>query len=127
MPPCQTFGQPGARRRSAAYGHLDAERQSLIADAIAYYDYRDTRTPPGIEALLLREVDILDMLGAIGVAREFSWGPRDLAQGVARIRAKHEPIGARLTLVGARLLAARRQETAAEILEQLELESGGQP
>ncbi len=55
---------------------LDGAARVALLEAISDHDYRDVRPVRGPEALLLREADMLDMLGVVGVAREFSWGPR---------------------------------------------------
>jgi HD superfamily phosphodiesterase len=104
---------------------LDPARQALVVKAIAYHDYRDERTPPSSEALLLREVDMLDMLGVIGIAREFSSGPRDLQAVVRRSEQKQALIVERLTLPAARALAADRLARMGLFPSQLAEESLG--
>ncbi|HEY7506938.1 MAG TPA: HD domain-containing protein, partial [Nitrososphaera sp.] len=53
-----------------------AQREALL-DAIELHDYRDTRPATCNEALLLREADMLEFLGMIGMARDFARGPRN--------------------------------------------------
>jgi len=60
--------------------HLDltAERAISLLEAIELHDYRDVRPTRSIEALLLREADMLEFLGMIGMAREFARGPKNV-------------------------------------------------
>ena len=54
------------------------QQKIIILDAIEVHDYRSVLPAGSLEAVLLREADFLDFLGAIGVAREFAWGPNQL-------------------------------------------------
>lgn len=70
--------------------------KEIILDAIALHDYRDPRPVVSIEARLLREADMLDLLGTIGIAREFAWGPNDLEICYRRILSRRDAIRGRL-------------------------------
>lgn len=61
--------------------HLDLrpEQKTILLEAIELHDYRDLRPAKSNEALLLREADMLEFLGMIGVAREFARGPKKCA------------------------------------------------
>lgn len=99
--------------------------QALIAEAIELHDYRDARPHTTVESLLLREADWLDMLGVIGMAREFAWGPNDLSQCCTRILARRAGIEGRLTLPAAQVLAAARIARMEQVLQLLHEESFG--
>ena len=101
--------------------HLDItpDQGSTLLEAIALHDYRDRRTPCTPEALLLREADMLDFLGAIGIAREFARGPKDLPGTLRTIHERHDAIRGRLTLPEARRIAATRYGHTQEFLAAL--------
>jgi hypothetical protein len=75
-------------RAEGSAAALSSQQEQNLLDCIALHDYRDPRPAPTPEALLLREADALDLLGAVGIAREFAWGPNDLQKVTARIRAR---------------------------------------
>ena len=60
--------------------HLDlsSTQKAILLEAIELHDYRDMRPTQSNEALLLREADMLDFLGMIGMARDFARGPRNV-------------------------------------------------
>ncbi len=96
---------------------LSAPTVAIILEAIERHDYRDPRPVNSNEALLLREADFLDFLGAVGVARAFAWGPNDLHAGYRRILARRDAVRDRFTLPAARALAEQRLERMARYLE----------
>jgi uncharacterized protein len=104
---------------------LPAATQLLIADAIEFHDYRDLRPAPSLESLILREADWLDMLGAIGIVREFAWGPNDLQRCYDRVLQRRAGIAGRFTLPASLALAEQRLAQMSAILRQLEEESFG--
>jgi uncharacterized protein len=87
---------------------LTAPARGAVLDAIALHDYRDLRPAAAAESLLLREADMLDMLGMVGLLREFSWGPRDMKVPLERVIARMQSIPTRLSLPRARVIAAER-------------------
>lgn len=95
---------------------LDASARVALLEAISHHDYRDARPVRGPEALLLREADMLDMLGVVGAARDFTWGPRELPVCRERIQHRLDTIPGRLTLPLARELGRRRAERMATAL-----------
>jgi uncharacterized protein len=129
------YFQPGAdhalRSRQIAeaeilpYTHLSPAAQAVVAEAIELHDYRDQRPHTTTESLLLREADWLDMLGVIGFAREFAWGPNDLQKCYDRILARCEGIRGRLTIPRAQELAELRLARMDNMLELLREESFG--
>lgn len=104
---------------------LSIAAQALVAEAIELHDYRDQRPHTSIESLLLREADWLDMLGVIGVVREFAWGPNNLQKCYERTAARRAGIQGRLTLPKARALAEVRIARMETLLELLQEESFG--
>jgi uncharacterized protein len=105
--------------------HLSVAAQAIVAEAIERHDYRDRRPHTSVESLLLREADWLDMLGMIGVAREFAWGPNNLQQCYDRIVARRAGIQGRLTIPRAKELAELRLARMGNLLEWLQEESFG--
>jgi len=101
---------------------LTAPARQAVLDAIALHDYRDKR-PAYNEALVLREADMLDFLGVIGVAREFAWGPNNLRTCYERILSRRSAITGHLTLPKAQEIAAKRLASMEQTLHQLIEES----
>lgn len=99
--------------------------QALIAEAIELHDYRDPRPHTSLESLVLREADWLDMLGVVGAAREFAWGPNNLAVCVERILARRAGIAGRFTLPRAQAMAGQRIAQMDALLRQLREDSFG--
>ena len=66
--------------------------------------------------MILREADCLDFLGAVGFAREFAWGPNNLAACHQRILRKRDILKARFTLPAAQEIAKERLRRMEEIL-----------
>jgi uncharacterized protein len=107
------------------YLDLPLSAQGILLEAIELHDYRDMRTPQSAEALLLREADMLEFLGMIGVAREFARGPKDVDVCYRRILDRRAGIEGRFTLPRAREIAEIRLERMAQCLEWLTQESFG--
>ena len=104
---------------------LSVEQAGTLLEAIALHDYRDRREPGSGEALLLREADMLDFLGAIGIARDFARGPKDLPPSVRTIQERHDTIRGRLTLPEARRIAVIRDAHAQAFLAALDEDGMG--
>lgn len=129
------YGQPTAehalRSRQVAEAEilprmdLTAAQVALILDAIELHDYRDPRPVASTEALLLREADFLDFLGAVGFARGFASGPKDLATCYRRILSRRDALRDRFTLPRAQAIATERLARMAQCLSWLEEESFG--
>jgi hypothetical protein len=96
-----------------------------VLEAIERHDFRDRQPVCSNVALLLREADWLDMLGAIGVARELAWGPNHLGAVLERIHCRRRLIPPRLTLPAAQELAAHRVAEMDRWLAQIEAEGLG--
>ena len=104
---------------------LTAAQTALILEAIELHDYRDPRPTSSAEALLLREADFLNFLGAIGFARGFTGGPKDMAVCYRRILSRRDALCDRFTLPRAQEIAAARLERLTQCLAWLQEESFG--
>jgi HD superfamily phosphodiesterase len=89
-------------------------QKEALLEAIELHDYRDMRPTKSNEALLLREADMLEFLGMIGMAREFARGPRNVETCYKRILSRRGDIQGRFTL-------PRAQEIAKVRLERMEV------
>lgn len=101
------------------------EQKCNLLEAIEKHDYQDTRPLDCPEALILREADYLDMLGTIGIVREFAWGPNSLQVCYDRILKHRDNIQHRLQLPLARQIANQRLDRMNQILQDLLDESFG--
>ena len=104
---------------------LTAAQKEILLETIELHDYRDVRVPNSNEALLLREADMLEFLGAIGMARDFARGPRDLQACYRRIMDRRYGIEGRFTLPLAQKIAQVRLERMGQSLQWLYEESFG--
>jgi uncharacterized protein len=104
---------------------LTAEQKIILLEAIELHDYRDMRPPKSGEALLLREADMLEFLGMIGMAREFARGPKNVETCYKRILSRRYGIQGRFTLPRAQEIARIRLERMEQSLGWLLEESFG--
>jgi HD superfamily phosphodiesterase len=104
---------------------LSPQSKQVILDAIRLHDYRDPRPTRSIEALLLREADMIDFLGMVGIARDLARKPKDLAGGYRLILNRRSGIRNRLTLPRAVEMARVRLDRMQQCLGWLEEESFG--
>lgn len=114
-----------AEKEILPHTHLSQDARQAVLDAIALHDYRDLRPAVAIETLMLREADMLDMLGVVGIAREFAWGPNDLRNCFERILSRRTAIAGRFTLPRAQSLAEKRLASMDQAIQQLTEESFG--
>lgn len=105
---------------------LTEQQKKIILDAIEYHDYRCVLPAGTQEAILLREADFLDFLGAIGTAREFAWGPQQLKKVISRIKSRRDGIRGRFTIPAAQIIAEKRLARMETILEWIDEESLGE-
>jgi len=101
---------------------LTPGQKVILLETIELHDYRDPRSPRSNEALLLREADMLEFLGMIGMAREFARGPKDLETCYKRILSRRYGVQGRFTIPAAKEIAQVRLErmegTLAWLLEE---------
>jgi uncharacterized protein len=129
------YAQPGVEHAQRSFEvardeilpqtHLSTEQKAVVLEAIELHDYRDPRPVSSFEALLLREADFLDFLGAIGIAREFARGPKDLPEIRARVAKRMEALRSRFTLPKAQRMAEERLAVMERYLELLDEDSFG--
>jgi len=107
--------------------HLDLapEQKDHLLEAIEFHDYRDLRPTKSYEALLLREADMLEFLGMIGVAREFARGPKNVSTCYRRVISRRDVIQDRFTIRHAQEIAQVRLRRMDAFLRALEEESLG--
>ena len=104
---------------------LPDEQKVNLLETIELHDYRDRRPAQSVEALLLREADMLEFLGMIGIAREFARGPKNLEASYKRILSRRYGIQGRITLPRAQEIARVRLERMEQSLGWLIEESFG--
>jgi len=104
---------------------LSPLQNTILLETIELHDYRDARRPQSNEALLLREADMLEFLGMIGMAREFARGPKNLEICYKRILSRRSGIQGRFTLPRAQDIARVRLERMEASLAWLNEESLG--
>ena len=104
---------------------LTEAQKAALLEAIELHDYRDTRPTTSKEALLLRESDMLEFLGMVGMAREFARGPKNVETCYKRILSRRYGIQGRFTLPRAQQMARVRLERMEQSLSWLLEESFG--
>jgi HD superfamily phosphodiesterase len=104
---------------------LSQPASQVLLETIELHDYRDLRPLKSNEALLLREADMLEFLGMIGMARDFARGPRDVLACYQRIQERKNTIQGRFALPRAREIAAVRLKRMDQCFGWLEEESFG--
>jgi len=93
---------------------LTADQKAILLETIELHDHRDMRPTKSNEALLLREADMLEFLGVMGMAREFARGPKNVETCYKRVLSRRNGIQNRFTL-------PRAQEIARVRLERMEI------
>lgn len=107
------------------YLDLTPEQKQILLETIELHDYRDTRPTASTEALLLREADMLEFLGVIGMSRDFARGPRNIETCYKRILVRRSEIEGRFTLPCGQEIARVRLERMEMNLQWLIEESFG--
>jgi HD superfamily phosphodiesterase len=107
------------------YLDLTAAQKEVLLETIELHDYRDLRPVRSKEALLLREADMLEFLGMIGMARDFARGPKNVEKCYKRILSRRNEINGRFTLPQAQEIACLRLKRMEICLEWLLEESFG--
>jgi hypothetical protein len=104
---------------------LTTTQKDILLEAIELHDYRDMRQAKSKEAILLREADMLEFLGIVGMARDFARGPRNLQACYRRIQDRRYGIQGRFTIPRAQKIAEVRLERMGQSLQWLYEESFG--
>lgn len=89
---------------------LTADQKEILLEMIELHDYRDIRPTKSNEALLLREADMLEFLGMMGMARDFARGPKNIETCYKRILSRRNDIQGRFTIPRAKEIAKVRLE-----------------
>jgi uncharacterized protein len=115
---------PGILRESG----FPEDRIPAVCEAIR--THLPTSSPSSFEGTLLREADILEQLGAVGILRTVSKIGRDtrfklFSDALRVLRNNLEQLPGRLTLASARQLAERRVRVLKTLLTAAEEESEG--
>jgi len=115
-----------SRELLAGWG-FPTEKLDAVADAIRTHQPQDE--PVAIEAVLLRDADILEQLGAIGAVRALAKVGRDtryptFTAVLPVLRGAVELLPAKLRLTNARALAAPRIEVLRRFVAAIEDEAG---
>jgi len=105
--------------------NLSPTQKDILLETIELHDYRDLRPTKSNEALLLREADMLEFLGMIGMARDFARGPRNGQTCYKRILSRRNEIQGRFPLPQAQEIACTRLGRMEESLQWLLEESFG--
>src|SRR5512140_1460961 len=127
-----SWAQPGVdhalRSRQVAEAWL-AERECPAALQALVLECIELHHAPGadrsLEAILLRDADVLDFLGVVGVLRDVSKNPRDLRKAYDTICQRRAKLPALLHLEKARELAGQRLAEMDALLTRFEAESFG--
>jgi uncharacterized protein len=106
--------------------NFPAEKISAVLEAIETHQPKDD--PRTIEATILRDADILEQLGAVGILRGVSKVGRDtryktFSAAVAVLRRSLEELPGKLRLEGAKALAAPKIAILEQFLAAVESES----
>ncbi len=105
-----------------------AEKIPAVLSAIE--NHLPSRVPTSIEGVLLRDADILEQLGAIGIVRTLSKVGRDTrfpahADALRVLRRNMEELPGKLDLAAAQALARERVQFTKAFLATVQKESGG--
>jgi uncharacterized protein len=78
-----------------------------------------------LESILLRDADVLDFLGVVGVLRDFSKNSRDLRGAFEVVKKRRDKLPGQLSLDKAKEMAAVRVKQMDEMLARFEVDSFG--
>jgi len=95
----------------------------LVLECIA--KHHTAGSDMSLEAMLLRDADVLDFLGVVGILRDVSKNPRDLRKAYEAIRKRRDTLPGLLRLEKARELGAQRVKEMDAVLAQWDTESCG--
>ena len=97
--------------------------KELVLECIAlHHSDMGTRS---FESILLRDADVLDFLGIVGVLRDFSKNPRELRKACTVIQQRRENLPVLLEIDRAKAIAAERIKEMDELLARFEADSFG--
>jgi uncharacterized protein len=97
--------------------------KSLILECIELHHSGGSER--SLESILLRDADVLDFLGVVGIMRDVSKNPRNLRKARQEIQKRRDKLPALLCLEKSQEIAAERIKEMDELLMQFEAESFG--
>jgi uncharacterized protein len=100
-----------------------AKLKARVLECIEFH--HTTGESISLEATLLREADMLDFLGVVGVMRDFSKNARDLRKALAISQGRRNSLPGLLSLEKAKVLAGDRIQEMDELYSRFEAGSFG--
>ena len=100
-----------------------AELKALVLECIEFHHVGGEAL--SLESTLLREADILDFLGVVGVLQDFSKIARDLRKAFSITHGRLKKLPGLLSLSKAKAMAERRVSEMEELLGRFETDSFG--
>ena len=97
--------------------------KTLVLECIEFHHTGGDRS--SLEATLLREADILDFLGVVGVLRDFSKNARDLRKAFTITQGRRNSLPGLLRLEKAKVMAEQRIREMDELFDRFEASSFG--
>lgn len=97
--------------------------EDLVLTCIASHHSQSADLP--YEAILLRDADVLDFLGTVGVLRDFSKNPRNMRKAREVVDKRMQSLPGCLVLSKAKELAVQRMREMEELLNRFERDSFG--
>ena len=87
--------------------------------------HHSDRSDMSVEAILLRDADVLDFLGVVGILRDVSKNPKDLRKGYETIKKRRERLPETLFLESSKKMAEARIRQMDKFLAIFEVDSFG--
>ena len=108
---------------------ISGDKEEMICRVISEVSFSANRdkAPSSIEAMIVRDADRLDAMGAIGVARTFAYGGqhgRDMSESVSHFHDKLLLLKDMMTTDMGREMAEKRHVFLEDFLRELEEETG---
>jgi uncharacterized protein len=97
--------------------------KSLILECIQLHHTGGSER--SLESILLRDADVLDFLGVVGIMRDVSKNPRNLRKAYQEVGRRRDKLPALLSLEKAQAIAVERVKQMNETLAEFEKESFG--
>jgi uncharacterized protein len=99
--------------------------KSLVLECIELHHAAGTSPSRSLESVLLRDADVLDFLGPVGVLRDFSKNTREMRRAYEIAKRRREKLPALLALEKSREIAVRRVQQMDELLARFAEDSFG--
>lgn len=102
---------------------FSAEEQAIIHETVL--NHHNPAKLKSAEAVLFRDADALDFMGAIGIARDIARAGKDIKKGIASIRTHRAKLPGNLTLEASKRLGESRIREMDDFLSRYEAETFG--